>query len=172
MKVRSFLEAGQLVPDGLMGDLIQDRIGQSDAGSGFILDGFPRTVDQVHILDRVLENLGAGLDGAFALTAPEGEIVRRLSGRRVCPGCNAVFHLDSRPPKAPGVCDVCGSALVQRSDDTEAVIRDRMAVYEQQTRPVAEAYRDRGQLVEIDGLGDPDEVTARLEESLKEMRAT
>ena len=171
-KVRSFLEAGQLVPDSLMGDLIQNRMAKQDAGGGFILDGFPRTVDQVHILDRALENLGAGLDGVFLLAAPQGEIVRRLTGRRICPGCNAVFHLDSRPPKAPGVCDACGSALVQRSDDTEAVIRDRLAVYEEQTCPVAEAYRERGQLVEIDGLGDPDEVGARLNESLKEIRAT
>jgi adenylate kinase len=170
-KVRSFLEAGKLVPDVLMGDLIQDRLAQNDAGGGFILDGFPRTLDQVHILDRVLENLGAGLDGAFILAAPEGEIVRRLTGRRVCPGCNAVYHLDSKAPAAPGVCDDCGSALVQRPDDTEAVIRDRLAVYEVQTRPVAEAYRERGQLVEVDGLGEPDEITARLEDSLKEIRA-
>jgi len=170
-KVRSFLEAGKLVPDGLMGDLIQDRMSKDDAGAGFILDGFPRTLDQVHILDGVLENLGAVLDGAYILAAPEGEIVRRLTGRRICPGCNAVFHLDSRPPKAPGVCDECGSALVQRPDDTEAVIRDRLEVYEAQTRPVADAYRQRGQLVEIDGLGDPDEITARLENSLKESRA-
>jgi adenylate kinase len=171
-KVRTFLEAGQLVPDTLMGDLIQHRMGMADAGAGFILDGFPRTLDQVHILDRVLENLGVGLDGAFILTAPESEIVRRLTGRRVCPGCNAVFHLDSRPPKAPGVCDECGSALVQRPDDTEAVIRDRLAVYEEQTRPVAEAYRNRGQLVEVDGLGDPDQVASRLEEGLREIRTT
>jgi adenylate kinase len=170
--VRSFLEEGKLVPDSLMGDLIQNRMGQSDAASGFILDGFPRTVDQVHTLDRVLDNLGAELDAVFILTAPEGEIVRRLTGRRVCPGCNSVFHLDSKPPKAPGVCDACGSALVQRNDDTEAVIRGRLAVYERQTRPVAEAYRGRGQLMEINGLGDPDEVTARLEASLRELRAT
>lgn len=171
-KVRAFLEAGQLVPDSLMGDLIQHRIGMADAEAGFILDGFPRTLDQVHILDRVLENLGVGLDGAFILTAPENEIVRRLTGRRVCPGCNTVFHLDSRPPQAPGVCDNCGSALVQRPDDTEAVIRDRLAVYEDQTRPVAEAYRTRGQLVEVDGLGDPDLVASRLEEGLREIRTT
>ena len=170
-KVRSFLESGQLVPDILMGDMVQDRISQDDAGAGFILDGFPRTVDQVHILDRVLGNLDAALDGAFILAAPEGEIVRRLTGRRVCPGCNAVFHLDSRAPKAPGVCDECSSALVQRPDDTEAVIRDRLAVYKDQTRPVAEAYRERGQLVEIDGLGEPDEITARLEHSLMEIRS-
>ena len=95
--------------------------------------------------------------------------MRRLAARRVCPGCNAVFHLDSRPPRAPGVCDVCNSALVQRADDSEGVIRDRMAVYEQQTWPVADAYRERGLLVEIDGLGEPDEVTARLEQGLKEI---
>ncbi len=168
-KVRSFLDAGRLVPDSLMGDLIQDRMAQDDTVAGFILDGFPRTVEQVHILDGVLEKLGAVLDAVFMLSAPRGEIVRRLAARRVCPGCNAVFHLDSRPPRAPGVCDVCNSALVQRADDSEGVIRDRMAVYEQQTWPVADAYRERGLLVEIDGLGEPDEVTARLEQGLKEI---
>ena len=171
-KVRSFLDAGKLVPDSLMSDLIQDQMTQKDVAAGFILDGFPRTVDQVDILDDVLEKMGTGLDGVFMLTTPGEEIVRRLAARRVCPGCNAVFHLDSRPSKAPGVCDACGSALVQRADDTEGVIRDRMIVYEQQTWPVADAYRARGILVEVDGLGDPEEITARLENGLKEITGT
>jgi adenylate kinase len=166
---RSFMEAGKLVPDSLMGDLIRERIARSDVEAGFILDGFPRTAEQVHILNGVLEELGVGLDGVVILTVPEREIIRRLSSRRVCPGCNAVFHLDSRPSEAPGVCDKCGSALVQRADDKEEVIRDRIAVYEEQTRPVAEAYRSLGILMEIDGLGEPAEVAGRIEKKMKEL---
>jgi len=165
-KVREFVEGGKLVPDDLMGDLIEDRLGQSDAEGGFILDGFPRTVEQVAILDRVLANLDVDVDHAFILTAPEDEIVRRLSGRRVCPSCKAVYHLESKPPASPGVCDACGSALIQRADDEEEVIRERLRIYVEQTAPVAETYRDRGILVEVDGQGTPDEVTARLRDAI------
>ena len=165
-KVRSFVESGRLVPDGLMGDLIAERLERKDAATGFILDGFPRTLEQVSILEDVLGRLGLALDRVLMLVVPETEIVRRLSGRRTCPQCGAVFHLESRPPAVSGVCDVCGSALVQRPDDTEAVIRDRMKVYRDQTVPVASAYRAKGILVEIDGLGEVDDVRARLNAGL------
>ena len=164
--VRQFVESGRLVPDGLMGDLIADRLARKDASAGFILDGFPRTLEQVSILDGVLGRLGLSLDKVLMLVVPEGEIVRRLSGRRTCPSCGAVFHLDSRPPAASGVCDVCGAALVQRPDDTEQVIRQRMKVYQDQTLPVANAYRDKGLLVEVDGFGEVDAVRARLNAGL------
>ena len=161
-KVREFVEGGQLVPDDLMGDLIERRLEHQDAAPGFILDGFPRTAEQVTILDRVLGNLHVAIDHVFLLTAPEDEIVRRLSGRRVCPGCTAVYHLESKPPRSAGVCDTCGSALIQRADDEEEVIRERLRVYEELTALVAATYRERGVLTEIDGNGGPDAVTARL----------
>ena len=161
-KVRTFVEGGKLVPDDLMGDLIEDRLQKDDASRGFVLDGFPRTVEQVSILDRALRNLDVRIDHVFVLTAPEDEIVRRLAGRRVCPGCKAVYHLENKPPKSAGVCDSCGSALIQRSDDEEEVIRERLAVYAESTAPVAGTYAERGTLVEIDGHGDPDAVGARL----------
>jgi adenylate kinase len=165
-KVRGFVDSGKLVPDDLMGDLIAERLERKDAGAGFILDGFPRTLAQVSILDGVLSKLGMGLDKVLKLVVPENEIVRRLSGRRTCPQCGAVFHLESRQPAAPGVCDVCGSALVQRPDDREQVIRERMKVYADQTLPVADAYRSRGVLVEIDGFGGVDTVRDRLRSGL------
>jgi adenylate kinase len=165
-KVRQFVESGRLVPDALMGDLIAERLGRKDAAAGFILDGFPRTLEQVSILDGVLGRLGLELDKVLILKAPEAEIVRRLSGRRTCPKCGTVFHLESRPPATAGVCDVCGSALVQRPDDTEAVIRERMRVYADQTLPVAEAYRAKGILIEVDGYGDVSDVRARLRSGL------
>ena len=165
-KVREFVEGGKLVPDDLMGDLIEDRLHKPDASRGFILDGFPRTVEQIAILDRALSNLDVRLDHVFILAASEDEIVRRLTGRRVCPGCKAVYHLESKPPKSAGVCDACGSALVQRADDEEEVIRERLEVYAESTAPVAGEYGQRGVLVEIDGQGDPDAVAARLRDAI------
>ena len=168
-QVKTFLNEGQLVPDVLMGDVTEDRLRRDDAQKGFILDGFPRTREQVGILNWVMGKLGAELDIAFILTAPEDEIVRRLTGRRVCPACNAVFHLETRPPKAAGICDDCGSALVQRGDDTESVILDRLEVFNSQTRPVADAYREQGILIEVDGVGDPEEICERLKVELQQL---
>jgi adenylate kinase len=165
-EARRFVESGQLVPDRLMGDLIAERLGRQDTANGFILDGFPRTLDQVAILDGVLRRLGMELDKVLMLVVPEAEIVRRLSGRRTCSQCGTVFHTDSRPPAVPSVCDACGSALMQRPDDTEQVIRERMKVYADQTIPAADAYRAKGILVEIDGFGDIDVVRTRLEAGL------
>ena len=165
-EARKFVESGRLVPDELMGDLIAKRLEERDAAQGFILDGFPRTVEQVSILGGVLGRLGLKLDKVLMLVVPEAEIVRRLSGRRTCPSCGSVFHLDSKPPAVPDVCDACGSALVQRPDDTEQVIRERMTVYTNQTVPVAQAYRTQGILVEIDGVGGIDDVGSRLRSAL------
>lgn len=165
-RVRPFLESGQLVPDELMEELIVERLGRQDAAKGFILDGFPRTPDQVATLDRVLGRLGATLDRAFVLVVPEDELVRRLSGRRVCPGCGALYHIDSRPPASAGICDTCGSALVQRPDDQESVVKHRLDVYRAQTVPVIRAYSDRSLHVEVDGTGDADGVFRRIDRGL------
>jgi adenylate kinase len=162
-KARPYVESGNLVPDDLMGDLIAERLKRGDAVEGFILDGLPRTVAQVSILDRTLSKLGMKLERAFLLSAAEAEIVRRLSGRRICPVDGAVYHLDSSPPKSSGICDRCGSALIQREDDTEEVIRKRLEIFTRQTLPVADVYRERGILLEIDGSGDPDTVFRRLQ---------
>jgi len=156
------------VPDEMMSDLIGERLRQSDAREGFILDGFPRTREQVAILDRVMDNLGIALEGVYLISASEQEIVRRLTGRRVCPKCTAVYHLETRSPRSPGVCDGCGSALVQRPDDTEAVIQERFRVYGDQTVPVVQAYRDKGLLREVNGSGEPGAVSARLKEAVSQ----
>lgn len=161
-KARDFVESGGLVPDSLMGELLERRLSEPDAARGFVLDGFPRTVQQVELLQGILEKLGSKLDRVFVLTAPEGEIVRRLSGRRLCPSCGELYHLVSKPPRRTGVCDRCDGALIQRADDNEEVIRKRLRVYLDQTLPVAEAYRRRGVLVEVDGTGEPGDVLARL----------
>lgn len=165
-QVRGFVESGRLVPDELVGDLIEERLSRRDAAAGFVLDGFPRTLAQVDILSRVLGRLEMPLTKVILLRAPQSEIVRRLSGRRTCPKCGAVYHLESRPPKSSGVCDACSAALVQRPDDAEDVIRERLKVFEAQTEPVAEAYRAQRLLAEIDGTGDADAVGTRIEASL------
>jgi len=165
-RVRSFVESGKLVPDDLMGELIAERLAQPDAASGFVLDGFPRTVEQVAILDGVLAKISAGLDRVLALEAPEAEIVRRLAGRRICPKCGGVYHIESRPPASPGVCDGCGSALVQRPDDEEDVIRERLKIFEAQTLPLMSIYRERGLLKEVDASRDADSVFAALRSEL------
>jgi adenylate kinase len=165
-QVRGYIESGSLVPDEVVGDLIAERLERRDAAAGFVLDGFPRTLAQVEILSRVLGRLGMPLTKVFVLRAPQDEIVRRLSGRRTCPKCGAVYHLESRPPRSSGVCDVCSAALVQRPDDTEEVIRERLKVFEAQTEPVGDAYRAQGLLAEIDGTGDAEMVGSRIEASL------
>ena len=165
-RVKGTLDSGQLVSDQLMAELIVERLGRSEAREGFILDGFPRTKEQVAILDTVLEQLGITLDGVLLLTAEEEEVVRRLVNRRICPKCRAVFHLENKLPASPGVCDDCGSALVQRPDDTESVIRDRLRVYSEQTLPAAESYRERGLLREIDAVGTPEAIAGRVREAL------
>ena len=165
-RVKGTMDSGQLVSDELMAELIVERLGRADAREGFILDGFPRTKEQVAILDTVLERLGITLDGVLLLTADEEEVVRRLVNRRVCPKCLAVFHLENKPPASPGVCDDCGSALVQRPDDSDSVIRDRLRVYSRQTLPVAASYRERDLLREIDAAGTPETIARRVREAL------
>jgi len=165
-RVKGTLDSGRLVPDKLMADLMGERLGQGDAQEGFILDGFPRTKEQVAILDTVLDRLGIALDAVLLLSVDEQEVVRRLVNRRVCPKCLAVFHLENRPPASPGVCDDCGSALVQRPDDTESVIRERLRVYSEQTLPAAESYRERDLLREIVASGTPEVIAQRVQAAL------
>ena len=165
-KVKAHLDAGTLVPDEVMGELIVDRLARNDAREGFVLDGFPRNLDQVGILDGALERIGVSLDSVIMFSAPERELVHRLTGRRVCPGCGAVFHVDRRPPHSAGVCDTCGLALVQREDDREHVILERLDVYRENTAPIASTYAERGILREVDASGAADEVFSRMNQEL------
>ena len=166
LKAKDAMASGKLVPDDLIGDMISERLAQHDVEGGFILDGFPRTVGQVAILDRVLEQRGVRLDRVILLGASEQEVVRRLSGRRVCESCGAVYHVESKPSSKGGACERCEGALVQRPDDTEEVIRERLRVYREQTLPIADAYKQRGLLVNVEGTGAPEEVFERLQAEL------
>jgi len=168
-KAKTFMDAGLLVPDELIVDLIGGRIREEEAGRarGVILDGFPRTLRQAEALDELLEESGRPLDAVVNITLPVEEAVRRLTGRRVCRGCGANYHLLYKPPRALGVCDLCGGPLYQRTDDTEETARSRLEVYRRETEPLISYYARRGLVREVDGRGNVDTVTDRLVKALR-----
>ena len=159
IQAKSFMEAGNLVPDDVVIGIIRDRLSRSDGADGFILDGFPRTVAQAQALDRMLLDSGAGgIDYVVNFEAPNQEIISRLSGRRTCPDCQAVYHVEHAPPRQEGRCDKCGAALVQRTDDKPDTIAARLKVYDQQTSPLVDYYRERGLLRQLDATVPIDSV--------------
>jgi adenylate kinase len=152
---------GKLVPDELLIALVRKRIGREDCARGFVLDGFPRTVRQAEGLAEMSE--GDPRDWTvFSVQVPRDELLRRLSGRRWCPRCQATYHVASSPPKQEGVCDVDGAALVQRDDDREEVVEQRLREYEERTAPLIEHYRERADLIEVDGNRPMEKVFADL----------
>lgn len=156
-----YMKRGELVPDETVLDLIRERTKCLRCEGGFLLDGFPRTVTQAEALERLLNKLNLKLDGVISYELPLPEVVARLSGRRTCPDCKAVFHVDARPPKTAGVCDHCGGRLYQREDDRPESIRVRMGAYEKSTAPLAEFYRQQGLLIPVSGEGSPEEIFER-----------
>lgn len=165
-KVRKYVESGDLVPDEIVVEIVRERIHRPDCQRGFILDGFPRTKPQARALDEILEADGTPLTAALYLQVTEETVVMRLSRRRVCENCQAVYHLDFNPPKVPSVCDRCGGKLVQREDDREEVVRRRLRVYREQTEPLLEYYRQRGVLKEVDGNKPIEDVWREIQEIL------
>jgi adenylate kinase len=162
-QAKRYMDDGRLLPDDLVIGIVAERLAAPDCRSGFLLDGFPRTVVQAEALGRLLEERGQPLDGVVLLDVPADEAVRRLSGRRVCASCGTMFHLAFDPPADRGRCDRCGGALVQREDDREETIRRRLAVYTRETAPVLEHYRRAGLLREVVGTGSRDDVSRALE---------
>jgi adenylate kinase len=158
--------AGELVPDELMCDVIMERIDTPEAEDGFILDGFPRTVRQAEVLDDALDRRGRSLTAAILIEAPANEIIRRLSGRRICVKNQHVYHVEFDPPRVDGICDEDGSRLVQRDDDKPETIRRRLAVYRDQTEPVIERYEEQGILRRFDGSRSPEEVHTHIRATL------
>ena len=160
LKVKQFLDAGELVPDEVTTAVLSERIESDDCGPGFILDGFPRTLPQAEALDGLMGARGEALDAVLSYTAPEETVVERLSGRRMCRQCGANFHRKFSPPDTEGVCSTCGGELYQRSDDRPDTIRDRLRVYAENAEPLVDHYRQAGLLVEVAADGAPDEVAA------------
>ena len=155
------MRRGELVPDDVVVALVRERARCLRCRGGFLLDGFPRTVAQAQALDALLTEQGVTLDAVLSYELPLEEVVARLSGRRTCPDCKAVFHLAARPPRVPDVCDQCGGRLVQRADDRPESIRVRLHAYEESTRPLAYYYARAGKLVTVSAAGAPEEILAR-----------
>jgi adenylate kinase len=166
LEAKTFMDKGSLVPDAVVIGLIAARSQVSDCKKGFILDGFPRTIPQAEALDEMLKKQGRAVDRTVLFEIPDSELVRRLSGRRTCLSCGSMFHVDSMKPKEEGMCDKCGSPLVQRDDDKAEVILKRLAVYHQQTAPLANYYQTAGKLKKIDATQSPARVSESLEAAL------
>lgn len=165
-KAKAYMEKGELVPDELMLALIEkelDKIGDS----GWILDGFPRTMAQAEALEKMLDERGEGVDRVILVDVDYEVIVKRLTSRRVCPVCNAVYNLETNKPKEDNKCDKCGAELIIRPDDREETVRNRLKVYDEQTSPVVDFYRNKGSLVSVNGEGDIEEITAEILRVLK-----
>jgi adenylate kinase len=161
LKVQAYVEAGDLVPDELTVEVMTERLEAPDCRSGFLLDGFPRTLEQAKALDRLLDNMRIALNAALVIEVPEAVSLHRISGRRVCNNCGATYHIDM-PPAVDWTCDRCGGRVEQRIDDSEAAVRRRLEHYRKQTAPLKAYYRQKGLLREIDGEGTPDEVFDRI----------
>jgi len=161
-EAQGYMERGELVPDELILRMMEERLTRPDTARGFILDGFPRTVAQAQALEALLARLDKRLDAVVDLQVPAEELVRRLSGRLGCPECQAIYQAQTRPPKVAGKCDHCGAALVTRPDDRPEAVRTRLAVYERQTAPLIQHYRDQGLLHTVDGTIGPERVCAQI----------
>ena len=174
-EAQKYMDAGELVPDQLIVAMAAERLQQEDARDGFILDGFPRTIEQANALDKMLADLGRRITVALLIDVPDGEVIRRLSGRRVCVKAGHNYHVEFDPPKHDEICDQDGSRLIQRDDDKPEVIENRLRVYHEQTEPLIEYYDERGVMRRIDGTRNAPEVhdhiraviaTLRLEENV------
>ena len=169
-QVAAIVERGELVPDALVGAVMEERLSRPDAADGFLLDGFPRTVAQADLLDGILAKRGQELDRVISIEVAEPEILDRLTGRRSCGGCGAVFHVRYNRPAVEGICDRCGGPLRQRSDDTERVIAERLRAYREQTAPLILRYQKAGLLLTVDGRGRPTEVFDRIAAAVPGLR--
>jgi adenylate kinase len=174
-EAKGYMDSGQLVPDDLIVAMAAERLKEDDVRDGFILDGFPRTIDQANALDEILSELGRRITAAILIDVPDDDVVRRISGRRVCVKAGHNYHVDFDPPKREGICDQDGSRLIQRDDDKPEVVRKRLEVYHTQTEPLIEYYDERGVMRRIDGTRSPAEVhdhiraviaTLKLEENV------
>ena len=164
-EAKQYYDKGDLVPDDVILRMVADRFRQPDAAAGFILDGYPRTIAQADGLTKMLKELGQELDGVIYFDVSEPELVRRLTGRRLCRQCQTPYHVVSAPPEREGLCDRCGGELYQRVDDSEATVRNRLQVYETQTAPLLDYYRQRDLLRTVSGEGAVDKIRQSLREA-------
>jgi adenylate kinase len=161
-EAKSYMDKGELVPDSVVIGLVKERIAQDDCSKGYILDGFPRNTSQAEALDAVLNGMNAPLDTALSVDVDKDVLMKRLTGRRTCKGCQQMYNIHFTPPRKENVCDKCGGELYQRDDDKEDTIKNRLDVYEAQTAPLIEYYRKKGILKSVPGIGDIDEIFNKI----------
>ena len=166
-QAQPYVSSGQLVPDDLVNEMVADRFRRDDRPENFVMDGYPRTLAQAASFDQLLRQQFLDLECVVVLLVPDEEIVRRLSGRRFCPKCQATYHILFKPPKTAGICDECGSALVQREDDKEATVRKRLQIYHQNNVDLLNHYRNQKLVREVDGAGPIEVVFAKIAEVCK-----
>jgi adenylate kinase len=166
LKAKRFMDRGELVPDELVLAMIGERLDQHDTRDGFILDGFPRTVAQAEALAAMLEQRGLSLDKVIGMNVPDAEIVKRISGRRTCRKCGAMYHVIFDPPRNMNICNACNGDLEQRDDDAEDTVRTRLEVYNESTRPLLDHYGRLGLLAQVDGIGSPAAIERRILDAL------
>lgn len=162
LKAKAYMDAGELVPDSLTVELLLDRVAKDDCVNGYVLDGFPRTIAQADVLTEALLKTGDQVDLAINVDVPDEHIAKRMSGRRSCPHCGQAYHIEFEPPVKEGICDKCGTELIQRDDDKPETVTKRLAVYHEQTQPLIEYYDNKGVLKTIDGTKPMDEVFADI----------
>ncbi len=165
-KAKTYMDAGELVPDELVCDLVVDRIQQDDCTEGFILDGFPRTIPQAEALTNALNAIEQKMEYALNIDVPDENIIHRMAGRRACVGCGATYHVEFNPPKVTDVCDVCGEELVLRDDDKPETVKNRLNVYHEQTKPLIDYYEKQGIVHTIDGTQTMEEVFSDIRKIL------
>jgi adenylate kinase len=153
VEAKKFMNSGKLVPDSLLIDIIKDRLAKPDVKAGWMLDGYPRTTPQAEALDKILPGLGQKIDVVLNVDVPDAELIKRVTGRRMCK-CGTTYHVQFNPPKVAGKCDACGADMYQRQDDTEATVKERLQAYHAQTQPLIDFYNKRGIVANINGTGD------------------
>lgn len=168
-RAQEYMDKGELVPDSIIIDMIREELQKPNYQNGFLLDGFPRTIAQAEALDSLLGSLNTKLDGVLVLEVPNEELIKRLTARRTCRICGKIYHLITKPPKVNGKCDIDGGELYQRTDDNEETVRNRLTVYENQTKPLIKYYSQFNIVYKIDGIGKIEDIYKRIKKVLKQL---
>ena len=168
IEAKSYIDQGKLVPDSVTNKLVRERLSEKDCENGFLLDGYPRNLAQAEELDKILKDLGIKLDAVINVSVDDNFLIERITGRRTCTKCGASYHVSFNKPKVEGICDECGSTLIQRPDDSEETIKNRLSVYYEKTKPVLDYYEAQNIVKNVDGIGEINEIFEKLKKELGE----
>ncbi len=168
IEAKSYIDQGKLVPDSVTNKLVRERLSEKDCENGFLLDGYPRNLAQAEELDKILKDLGIKLDAVINVSVDDNFLIERITGRRTCTKCGASYHVSFNKPKVEGICDECGSILIQRPDDSEETIKNRLSVYYEKTKPVLDYYEAQNIVKNVDGIGEINEIFEKIKKELGE----